>query len=507
MLARKLYLHNSLGRKLQEFTPLHPGRVGLYSCGPTVYNYAHVGNVRAYIFVDTLRRVLQCKGFDVLHVMNITDVGHLTSDMDFGEDKMEVAAQREGRTVWDIAAFYTDAFRTDLKRLNIFEPSKWARATDHIQEMINFARVIEENGYAYPLDDGLYFDTGRLPDYGRLALLDLDGLREGARVQAKEGKRSPTDFALWRLSPADTKRLMEWHSPWGVGAPGWHLECSTMSLKYLGHGFDIHTGGIDHRQVHHVNEIAQNEAYLGEGNSGANFWLHNEFVLFGDERMSKSSGRFLRLQDIIDRGIHPLAYRMFVLTATYRSPLRLTDEALVAGRQGLERAAGAVSRLRERAGDTAWLERLGEARYSSGAALDGLISYAAEPLSDKERLWIDRLDEAISQDLNTPQVLSNLFQLTSDDSLHPDAALRLAGIYDLVLGLGLTDLDPADLSLRPKDAAITEEEVQALIAERREARAARDFERADRIRDELADKGVVLKDTPGGTEWEWKPGG
>jgi len=255
---------------------------------------------------------------------------------------------------------------------------------------------------------------------------------------------------------------MEWHSPWGVGAPGWHLECSTMSLKYLGHGFDIHTGGIDHRQVHHVNEIAQNEAFLGQGNSGANFWLHNEFVLFGDERMSKSSGRFLRLQDIVDRGIHPLAYRMFVLTATYRSPLNLTDEALLAGRQGLERAVTAVTGLREAAGDTAWLAPLEEVRFSSGAALDGLISYVAGPLQDGERRWLERLDEAVTGDLNTPQVLSNLFQLTSDDSLRPDAALRLAAIHDLILGLGLVKLEPPDLNLRPKDAGLTEEEIEAL---------------------------------------------
>ncbi|MGH7342556.1 MAG: class I tRNA ligase family protein, partial [Candidatus Rokuibacteriota bacterium] len=336
MLDRPLQLFNSLGRELQEFTPLEPGRVRMYTCGPTVYTYAHLGNLRAYLFPDTLRRALQVKGHDVTQVMNITDVGHLTSDADEGEDKMELAAERRGKTVWEIAAFYTAEFERDLARLNILEPSVWCRATDHVQEMIGFARTIEAHGYAYELDDGLYFDTSRVTGYGRLGLLDLAGQQEGARVAAKEGKRNPTDFALWRRSPRDRQRLMEWHSPWGVGAPGWHLECSVMSLKYLGSRFDIHTGGVDHRQVHHPNEIAQNEAYLGAGSHAVNYWLHNEFLTIGEgEKMSKSTGSFLRLATLEEWGIHPLAFRHFVLMATYRRPLELSFAALAAAQSGL----------------------------------------------------------------------------------------------------------------------------------------------------------------------------
>jgi cysteinyl-tRNA synthetase len=263
MVGAPLRLFNTLGRELQNFVPLEPAKVRVYTCGPTVYAYQHIGNLRAYVFADTLRRVLEWKGYEVTHVVNITDVGHLTSDMDEGEDKLELAARREGRSVWDIAAHYTDIFLHDLAELRVRSPSVWARATDHIEEMIAFARLLEEKGYAYELESGLYFDTARVQDYGKLARLDVEGLQEGARVVATPGKRNPTDFALWRASPQDAQRLMEWDSPWGKGAPGWHLECSVMSMKYLGERFDVHTGGVDHIPVHHTNEIAQSEAYLG----------------------------------------------------------------------------------------------------------------------------------------------------------------------------------------------------------------------------------------------------
>jgi cysteinyl-tRNA synthetase len=507
MLDRPLQLFNSLGRELQEFAPIEPGRVRMYSCGLTVYNYAHVGNLRAYLFTDTLRRALQLKGHDVTHVMNITDVGHLTSDADEGEDKMELAAERRGKTVWEIAAFYTEEFRRDLARLNVLEPSVWCRATDHVQEMIEFARAIEQHGYAYELDDGLYFDTSKVTDYGKLGLLDVAGLQEGARVGAKEGKRHPTDFAIWRRSPPDKQRLMEWHSPWGVGAPGWHLECSVMSIKYLGPRFDIHTGGIDHRQVHHPNEMAQNEAYLGRGSHAVNYWLHNEFLTFGEdgEKMSKSTGRFLRLATLEEWGIHPLAYRHFVLMATYRRPLEFSFEALVAARSGLSRTLRRVAALAALAGDLGWLDLAAEHRFSRGGSFGYLVRALVEPAGDAAAGWLDRLDEALAHDLNTPRALAHLGELLADETLEPAAALRLAAVYDLALGLRLLTTAPEELNLRPAAAAFTAEEVDALLAEREAARAERDFARADAIRERLIAGGVDVQDSRRGTAWEWVP--
>src|SRR6266536_2448560 len=296
MSGAPLRMFNTLGRQLQVFSSLEPKKASVYSCGPTVYAYQHIGNLRAYIFADSLRRVLEWKGYEVVHVINITDVGHLTSDMDEGEDKLEVASKREGRSVWDIAAHYTETFLRDLQELRVRSPSVWARATDHVAEMIAFARVLEQKGYAYEIAAGLYFDTARVPDYGKLALLALEGLREGARVAPTAGKRNPTDFALWRASPRNAVRLMEWDSPWGKGAPGWHLECSAMSMKYLGNHFDVHTGGVDHVPIHHTNEIAQTEAYLD--GSWVPFWLHNEFINLRQAKISKSTGGALLLSDL-----------------------------------------------------------------------------------------------------------------------------------------------------------------------------------------------------------------
>lgn len=507
MLGRPLQLFNSLGRELEELVPIEPGRVRMYSCGLTVYNYAHIGNLRAYLFTDTLRRTLQLKGYDVTQVMNITDVGHLTSDADEGEDKMELAAERRGKTVWEIAAYYTGEFQRDLGRLNVLEPSIWCRATDHVQEMIDFARRIEANGYAYPLDDGLYFDTSKVTDYGRLGLVDVEGLREGARVGAKAGKRNPTDFAVWRRSPSDRQRLMEWHSPWGTGAPGWHLECSVMGIKYLGAPFDVHTGGIDHRQVHHPNEMAQNEAFLGKGRRAVNYWLHNEFLTFGEEgeKMSKSTGRFLRLATLVGWGIHPLAFRHFVLMATYRRPLELSFEALVSAQSGLVRTLRRVAALKERVGDLDWIGLAGEHRFSRGGSFGYLVGELVEPVGDAAGPWLDRLDEALSRDLGTPTVLAHLGDLLADESLAPEAALRLAAVYDLALGLDLLTLTPGDLNLRPESAPFTAEEVDALLEEREAARRERDFARADEIRDRLTAGGVALHDSRDGTAWEWQP--
>ena len=315
-----LQLFDTYTRRLRDFEPLHPPQVGLYTCGPTVYDYAHIGNLRTYVFEDILRRVLDFNGYTVKHVMNITDVGHLVSDADTGDDKMEKGSQRTGKSAWAIAQLYTAAFRDDLRRLNIVEPTIWCKATDHIPEQIDLIRCIEAKGYTYRTSDGIYFDTSKLTDYGYLARLDVAGLQAGARIDLGE-KRHVTDFALWKFSPSDQKRQMEWDSPWGVGFPGWHIECSAMSTKYLGVFFDIHCGGEDHISVHHPNEIAQTQACYGT--HLANFWLHGYFLQLDDAKMAKSAGDFLRLQTLIDRGYDPVAYRWFCLNAHYRAKLNL----------------------------------------------------------------------------------------------------------------------------------------------------------------------------------------
>ncbi len=506
MAATDLFLFNSMGRELQKFVPIHHNKVHLYTCGLTVYNYAHLGNLRAYVFTDTLRRVLQWKGYDVLHVMNITDVGHLVADADHGPDKMEAAARRQGKSVWELAAYYTEVFQGDLKLLNVMPPSVWCKATDHIQEMINFAQTLHDKGFTYLLEDGLYFDTSQVEDYGKLALLDLEGQQEGARVQRVAAKRNSTDFAVWRLSPKDQQRLMEWHSPWGTGAPGWHLECSCMSIKYLGTHFDIHTGGIDHRQVHHCNEIAQNQAYLDSGSNGSiNFWLHNDFLVLKDEKMSKSTGDFIRLQSLVDAGIHPLVYRFFVLNANYGTPLQFSVEGLISARTGLSRLLKRIANLKESAEDKDWLPVLQNTHYSHGASFEGIIDHLRRPLSVEEQQWIEKYDTAISQNLNTPQAISLVFELTSTANLSADVTLRLLGICDIVLGLKLLELTPEDLNIRPKNSALTEADVEALIAKRNDARKSGDYALSDSIRDELASNGISLRDTKDGILWEWSP--
>ena len=498
-----LILFNSLGRLIQEFVPMQAGAARLYSCGPTVYHYAHIGNLRAYIFTDTLRRVLQWKGYDVFHVMNITDVGHLTSDADEGEDKVERAAQQENKSIWEIADFYTKQFQHDLQLLNIQSPSLWTKATDHIQEMINFAMTCEQNGYTYVLDDGLYFDTAKVKNYGALALLDLSGQEEGARVARIASKRNPADFVLWRRSPTNAKRLMEWHSPWGMGAPGWHLECSAMSIKYLGEQFDIHTGGIDHRQIHHCNEIAQNQAFLGSDSAAANFWLHNEFLNMTNQKMSKSTGHFIRLQNLIDLGIHPLVFRYFCLMATYRTPLDFSMEAVVAAKNGLVRLLKRIDVLKKQSKDYKWLATISEARYSNGAAFTFIREEIESGLSNDCKSYIEKFDAAISDDLNIPQGLALLSSVVTDQNLVPDDAIRLIAAFDLVFGLQLLELSPQDLNIRPASASIDESIILEMIDKRNSARNAHDFKAADEIRNTLLSKGVSIMDTNEGSSWEW----
>ena len=475
-----LKLFNSLTRELEEFIPVHPGEARVYSCGPTVYNYPHIGNMRAYVFADILGRTLSWKGYDLTHIINITDVGHLTDDGDAGEDKMEKMAAQKAQSIWDIAKHYTEAYWADVKALNIREPAKWSVATDYIDEMIDFAKGIADK-HCYELDSGLYFDVSTVADYGRLARAVTE---EGeGRIDTVEGKRNAADFAIWRKTPAGETRQMEWDSPWGKGAPGWHLECSVMGEKLLGFPFDIHTGGIDHREIHHPNEIAQNQAFCGCGDldeathSGAKIWMHNNFLVERSGKMSKSSGEFLRLQLLVDKGYHPLAYRMMCLQAHYRSELEFSWEGLGAALTRLKRIVMAVERLKDAA---------------SGA-----------PDHPKFAPLREKFAAAMADDLNTPIALVALEEALAVKKV--DAGVKRAVIeeMDAVLGLGLFDLSRGDLRLRPRDATITEEEIEAELIRRKEARVAKDFTTSDAIRESLGEKGVEVMDgDPLG--WDWK---
>ncbi len=467
-------LYNSLSRAIETFVPIDPTDVRVYSCGPTVYNYAHIGNLRAYVFTDTLGRVLRWKGWPLTHIINITDVGHLTSDADAGDDKMEAAAKAAGQDIWAIAAHYTATFKQNLRDLNIVDPSRFPLATDHVAGMIDWGSAIEAK-HCYRLPDGLYFDTASVPDYGSLARQVHD---EGeSRIDPVAGKRNAADFAIWRTSTPGENRQMEWDSPWGRGAPGWHLECSVMSRQYLGPKFDIHTGGIDHREIHHPNEIAQNQAMSGTADTGANYWLHNNFLVERAGKMSKSTGGFKRLQSLVDRGFHPLSYRLMCLQAHYRSEMEFSWEGLAAAQTRLKRLVQSVEALRAR---------------------------PAAPSAGSAAVYVERLDVAVSDDLSTPRALIALDELLADKKVSAGDRLAALAAFDAVLGLNLATLTRADLRTRPADAAIDADGIEAKLVERREARAAKDFARSDAIRDDLAAAGVEVMDgDPLG--WDWKP--
>jgi cysteinyl-tRNA synthetase len=497
-----LILFNSLTRASEAFRPLDPDLVRVYSCGPTVYNFAHLGNLRAYVFTDTLRRVLNWKGYAVNHVINITDVGHLTSDADAGEDKMELAAAGLGKDIWEVAAFYTAAFKADLAALGILPPTVWSTATDHIQEMIAFAERIDAGGHGYRLPGGLYFDTATVPDYGRLAGAAATAEAVG-RIETVDGKRQPADFAIWRASPPGPARQMEWSSPWGRGAPGWHLECSVMSMKYLGRQFDIHTGGIDHREIHHCNEIAQNQAFTGTASTGATVWMHNNFLVDRGGKMSKSKGGFATLASLVDRGIHPLGYRLLCLAAHYRSELEFSGELVLAALTRLKRLVMAVEALRARAGPQAWATVMPEVANSRGASFDWARKVIEDGLPAPARAQLDRFDAQVAADLNLPATLPLIEAAAADKALAPEVRLRLIASMDLVAGFGLMHLTRRDLRIAPAGAAIAEDRIEARLAERQAARAARDFAAADVIRQELAEAGVEVMDgDPLG--WDWR---
>ena len=452
-----LVLYDTYTRSLREFEPLSPEEVGVYACGPTVYDFPHIGNMRTYVFGDLLRRALVFNGYKVRHVMNITDVGHLTSDADTGEDKMEEGARRAGKTAWEIAEFYTGVFKEDMRRLNILEPDTWCRATDHIEEQIKEIQCIEAKGFTYRTSDGIYFDTSKQPDYGYLARLDVEGLEAGARVDMAE-KRSITDFALWKFSPPDEQRQMEWDSPWGVGFPGWHIECSAMSAKFLGPYFDIHLGGEDHISVHHANEIAQTEAC--HGTRLANFWMHGYFLQLGDAKMAKSAGGFLRVQTLIDRGYDPLVYRLFCLSASYRSKLNFKWESIEGAARQLNRLRLAVH---------AW----------------------GEPATEADEAYMQCFTEVVNNDLNMPRAMSVTWDLVRSDL--PDG-LKKATImrFDEILGLSLVEWEPEETAVP--------DHITDLAEQRRQARAEKRYADADSLRDQIISAGFDIKDTPKGPE-------
>ena len=451
-----LRLYDTYSRSTRDFEPLNPSEVGLYTCGPTVYNYAHIGNLRTYLFEDILRRVLEFNGYKVKHVTNITDVGHLVSDADEGEDKMEKGSRQSGKSAWEIAEIYTEAFKADFEHLNVLEPTIWCRATEHIDEQIAVVQCIEEKGFTYRTSDGIYFDTSKLDDYGYLARLDIEGLQAGSRVDIGE-KRNLTDFALWKFSPSDEQRQMEWESPWGKGFPGWHIECSAMSAKYLGNFFDIHCGGEDHISVHHSNEIAQTQACYGT--NLANFWLHGYFLQLNNEKMAKSSGDFLRLQTVIDRGYDPLVYRYFNLTAHYRSHLSFSWEAM-------DGAAKALQRLR-------------------------MIAYEWGEAGEVAPEWLEKFTEFVNNDLNVPRALALCWDLAKSDLT--DAAKKATLCkFDEVLGLKLAEWEPAEERIP--------DEIIALAEQRQQARAEKCWQEADELRDQIVAAGYEVKDTPDGPE-------
>jgi cysteinyl-tRNA synthetase len=457
-----------MGRKLAPFVPIEDKRVKLYACGPTVYNFAHIGNLRTYIFVDTLRRTLEYLGYHVEHVMNVTDVGHLSDDADDGEDKVVGAAKKAGKTPWEIAAFYTDAFFADTAALNILRPTIVCKATDHIDDMIKLIARIEKAGATYLAGGNLYFDIATFPAYGKLGLLTLDDLKAGARIKVDQAKKNPHDFVLWFTRGKFERQAMVWDSPWGKGYPGWHIECSAMSMRYLGEQFDIHCGGIDHIAVHHTNEIAQSEAATGK--KWVNYWLHAEFLILDKERMSKSHGNFITLSSLVEEGFHPLDYRYLCLGAHYRTQLKFSLEGLEGAKNARRNLVERVLELKDQADENHPFQKPGRSRQ-----------------------YLESFAEHLAADLNIPQALSDLWNLTRDPDI--GASEKLAAIYEMdrVFALGLKE--------EVRSAVPLAQELSALIEEREQARRKKDFSRADEIRKLLESRGILLEDTAQGVRW------
>jgi len=452
----EIQLYNSLTKTKETFKSIEHNIAKVYACGPTVYSPATIGNFRANIFADILVRTLQYNGYKVEFVMNITDVGHLTDDQDQGEDKIEKGAKAEGKSAWEIAKKYTDRFIEDSKLLNLRTPDRLPRATDHIKEQIEMVEKLEKNGFTYQIEDGVYFDTSKLKDYGELAGQKLEDKEEGARVEKNSEKRNSTDFALWKFAKPNENRQMEWDSPWGRGFPGWHIECTAMSTKYLGKLYDIHTGGMDLKMVHHPNEIAQSQG--ANQSKEANYWMHSEFLLIDGGKMSKSLGNVYTVKDIQDKGINPLAYRYLVLTAHYRSKLNFTWESLTA-------ASNALTRL-----------------YSL------VREWETPAIGCKE--YEEEFHRAINNDLDTSSAIATMWEMINDTSKPTSEKAQTLMKFDSVLGLNLSDYIGRPIEIP--------DEVKSLIDQRMTARKLKNWEETDKLRDEIKEKGFIVEDTSEG---------
>ncbi|WP_010298391.1 cysteine--tRNA ligase [Clostridium senegalense] len=465
------YVYNTMTRKKDEFIPVVPGKVGMYTCGPTVYNYAHIGNLRTYIFEDVLKKSLEYAGYKVKHVMNVTDVGHLQSDGDEGEDKMALGASREKKTVWEIAKFYEEAFLDDCKKLNVKRPNVVCRATEHIKEMINFIKVLEEKGYTYQSNGNVYFEIDKFKDYTKLANLSIEELEAGSRIEVDPNKKNPLDFVLWFTNSKFKNQIMQWESPWGRGFPGWHLECSTMSMKYLGDSIDIHCGGIDHIPVHHTNEIAQSEAYSGK--KWVNYWMHGEFLVLDGGKMSKSTGDFLTVKRLEEEGFSPLDYRYFCLQSRYRKQLIFSFENLDAARKSFKALKKRIATI---------LENVCENDNFNNENINN---------------YNEKFKKQISDDLNIPNAFTVLLDVLKDENLTNLEKKFLIEDFDKVLSLELTSVEK-DLS------NIDVESIENLIKERNEARSSKNYARADEIRDQLLKMNIEILDSKEGTTWRLK---
>ena len=489
-----LKLYNTMGKKIEDFIPINKNIVGFYGCGPTVYKAAHIGNLRAYVFQDILARALNFLGYDVKHVMNITDIGHLSDDGDDGEDKMLKSARESGLKVNQIADMYIDLFFKDFDSLNIKRPSIVCRATEHIGDMIELIKKIEKNGHTYISEGNLYFDISTFPDYGKLSGVDIETLKPGARIEVDKNKKNPNDFVLWFTKSKFENHALLWDSPWGRGYPGWHIECSAMSMKYLGEHFDIHTGGIDHIRVHHTNEIAQSESATGK--KWVNYWLHNEFLITDKGKMSKSEGNVFVLNDIIKEGFEALDYRFFLLGGHYRKQLAFSWEALETAKNARKKLLEKVKSILEDCSKEKIIEC---EEISENFRFENCKDYIN---NDKVILNLNGFKEAIEKDLNTPNALSYLQAILKEKDTKSEEVLKCVSIMDSILGLNIIKEAKKLNKFRNNIDNVDINKIEELIKERKQAKIDKDYKKADNIRELLKAENIILEDTPNGTIWK-----